>query len=284
MTALGKTLTVFIFLLSLVWCWLTVNAFTTRTNWKTQVDAAKDQTKQAVARAQEMEAAYTALVAKTDAQIKSLQDEVQNSLVKNTELQASLATLKTQFEKKIAVEREGESRMAIISKNQEATLRQLDLAKSFADSLEAKLTVATQSEQKAKNESLQQKLEADAFKTSNETLSLQLAQSQERIRDIMRGGSGLGAQKVVPVSSNIRASVTRVDGDLITISLGADAGIAKGAVLDIARFNPTKFLGKIRVSNVDPKNAVGTFESASGGKATGDNLPRIGDTVGIFGQ
>ncbi len=92
----------------------------------------------------------------------------------------------------------------------------------------------------------------------------------------------MGRAAIVPVRSDLKASVTQVDGDLITISLGADAGLAAGAVLDVGRLNPAKFLGKIRILSAGPKNAVGTFESASGGKVTGDNAPKVGDHVGVF--
>ena len=39
-----------------------------------------------------------------------------------------------------------------------------------------------------------------------------------------------------------------------------------------------------RILSVEPKVSVGIFEPASGGKATGDNLPKIGDNIGVFGQ
>ena len=38
MTPLGKMLAIFVFLLALVWAWLTVNTFVSRTNWKAEAD------------------------------------------------------------------------------------------------------------------------------------------------------------------------------------------------------------------------------------------------------
>lgn len=286
MTALGKTLTVFVFLLSLVWCWLTVNAFATRTNWKTQVEAAKVQTDSAIARAREFEEAFNALKASAEAQAKTQADVIVENKATIVKLQKDNGDLKASYDLKLAAEKKDEDRMTILLKNLEATSQQLNLSKTRADGLEGILTAAIRSEQAALNGSLASKLEADSVKSRNETIELQLAQLQERIRDMQRGGGGQGGNPIVPVRSDLRGTVTRVDGDLITISLGADAGLAKGAVLDVARFTatPAKFLGKVRIQLVDPKTAVGLFEPASGGKATGVNLPKIGDNVGVYGQ
>ena len=286
MTALGKTLTVFVFLLSLVWCWLTVNAFATRTNWKTQVEAAKVQTDSAIARAREFEEAFNALKASAEAQAKTQADVIVENKATIVKLQKDNGDLKASYDLKLAAEKKDEDRMTILLKNLEATSQQLNLSKTRADGLEGILTAAIRSEQAALNGSLASKLEADSVKSRNETIELQLAQLQERIRDMQRGGGGQGGNPIVPVRSDLRGTVTRVDGDLITISLGADAGLAKGAVLDVARFTatPAKFLGKVRIQLVDPKTAVGLFESAGGGKATGVNLPKIGDNVGVFCQ
>lgn len=73
-----------------------------------------------------------------------------------------------------------------------------------------------------------------------------------------------------------------MDGDILTISIGADAGVLPGAVLDVGRLNPAKYLGRIRILNVSPKEAVGTFEPASGGRATGDNVPKAGDLINVL--
>ena len=286
MTALGKTLTVFVFLLSLVWCWLTVNAFATRTNWKTQVEAAKVQTDSAIARAREFEEAFNALKASAEAQAKTQADVIVENKATIVKLQKDNGDLKASYDLKLAAEKKDEDRTALFLKNLEATSQQLNLSKTRADGLEGILTAAIRSEQAALNGSLASKLEADSVKSRNETIELQLAQLQERIRDMQRGGGGQGGNPIVPVRSDLRGTVTRVDGDLITISLGADAGLAKGAVLDVARFTatPAKFLGKVRIQLVDPKTAVGLFEPAGGGKTTGVNLPKIGDNVGVFGQ
>jgi seryl-tRNA synthetase len=43
-----------------------------------------------------------------------------------------------------------------------------------------------------------------------------------------------------------------------------------------------KYLGRVRILEVSPKEAVGTFEPAGGGRATGDNRPRPGDLISVL--
>ena len=284
MTALGKTLTVFVFLLSLVWCWLTVNAYATRTNWVTQAKTAQIQSQAAVERAREMEQEYRNVIALSDAQAKKLADTIEEHKSTIAKLQTDNAAIKAQFDRKLAAEKADESKTALIEKSIASILQQLDALKANKDAIENKLIDATRNEQSAKNDSLQQKLEAESLRARNETIELQLAQIQEQMRDLRlgRGGAG-GAGPVVPVPANLRATVKSISADgFITISLGADAGLVRGAVLDVARLSTTKYLGKIRLSLVDPKESVGVFESATGARATGDNLPKVGDLVTVL--
>jgi hypothetical protein len=287
MTALGKTLTVFVFLLSLVWCWLTVNAYATRTNWVTQAKTAQTHTQAAIERAREMEQAYRELVTSAEAQAKKLADTIVERDSTIAKLQTDNAAIKAQFDRKLAAEKVDENKTALLEKNEKATLEQLNVLKANKDAIENKLIEATRNEQAARNESLQQKLEAESLRARNETIELQLAQLQEQMRDLRlgRGGNAPGGGPVVPVPSGIKATVKSISSDgFITISLGADAGLVKGAVLDVARLSTNKYLGKIRLSLVDPKEAVGVFESAYGARATGDNLPKVGDFVTVLNQ
>lgn len=284
MTALGKTLTVFVFLLSLVWCWLTVNAYATRTNWVTQAKSAQTHMQAAVERAREMEQSQRDLLAVSEAQAKKLADTIEEQKSTIAKLQTDNAAIKAQFDRKLAAEKADENKTALLEKNNQSLLQQLDALKINKDNIEGKLIDATRSEQAARNESLQQKLEAESLRARNETIELQLAQLQELVRDMRLGRGGApGAGPVVPVPANLRATVKSISSDgFVTISLGADAGLVRGAVLDVARLSTTKYLGKIRLSLVDPKESVGVFEPATGARATGDNLPKVGDLVTVL--
>jgi hypothetical protein len=283
MTALGKTLTVFVFLLSLVWCWLTVNAFATRTNWKTQAEAAKAQAVAAADRAREWEAEVTSLRAAAEAQAKKLADTIAERDRTIVALQKDNGDLKRDYDRKLAAEKDAEVKAALQLKNNQATLEQINGLKVAKDAVEKKLIDATRSEQAAKDAALAQKIEADSVKIRNEQLELTNLQMAEQLRDIRLGRSGApGKSPIVPVRPDLRGSVVRMDGDLVTISIGADTGVAPGAVLDVGRLSPAKYLGRVRILEVSPKEAVGTFEPAGGGRATGDNRPRPGDLISVL--
>ena len=70
----------------------------------------------------------------------------------------------------------------------------------------------------------------------------------------------------MPVLPNLRGEVVDVSGDLLTISIGIDAGLAVGTVLDIYRVEGgARYLGTVRVTdafNLYPKQAVVKFTPA----------------------
>lgn len=282
MTALGKTLTVFIFLLSLAWCWLTVNAYVTRTNWQTQAKVWETHAKSAAQRASELEGAYNALKASNETQVAELLKSISSQKDKLTNLELNIAKLNANFEQLSLDNKKAEDAKTAIAKNLEATNKQLDSAKEARDAIESRFVTAQRSEQDARNNALAMKLETESFRLRNEQLEVQLLQLQSQLNDLRQGRSGLGPTPIVPVPTGIRASVASVTGDLVTITLGADAGLLKGAMLDITRSNPTRYLGQIRISDVEPKRAVGVFLPAGGGRVTLDNIPKAGDSVEVI--
>jgi len=66
-----------------------------------------------------------------------------------------------------------------------------------------------------------------------------------------------------PVLTNLRGEVTDVQGDLLTISVGIDSGMAVGTVLDVYRLEGGgKYLGTVKVTsalNLFSKQAIVTF-------------------------
>ena len=119
---------------------------------------------------------------------------------------------------------------------------------------------------------------------------------QARVTELRAtGGAGTGASSVLnainkpppPVLSNLRGEVRDVADDLVTISIGIDAGLAVGTVLEISRFDGAKsrYLGTVRVTdafNLYPKQAVVKFTPASGrplARLRPEELPQKGDVV-----
>jgi hypothetical protein len=68
-----------------------------------------------------------------------------------------------------------------------------------------------------------------------------------------------------PPPAQLEGFVKAVDAGsgLVTISIGSDAGLAKGHTLEVYRLNPAKYVGTIRIVEVKPNEAVGKPEGKS---------------------
>ena len=115
-----------------------------------------------------------------------------------------------------------------------------------------------------------------------------------KVTELKATGGGSGAsivQRTIdkpppPVLSNLRGEVTDVAGDLLTISIGIDAGLAVGTVLDIYRTEGGgRYLGTVRVTdafNLYPKQAVVKFTPANAvplERLRPEELPKKGDLI-----
>jgi len=72
------------------------------------------------------------------------------------------------------------------------------------------------------------------------------------------GGAGPAKGKDPDAPPNLQGEVTKVDGDLMTLSAGSDSGLVKGHVLEVFRRGAApKYLGRVRIIEVSPKQSVG---------------------------
>ena len=67
-----------------------------------------------------------------------------------------------------------------------------------------------------------------------------------------------GLRGANPPPDNLEGVVRRADGNLVTISLGSDAGLSKGNTLEVFRLSEGAYLGRIRIVEVFPSYAVAT--------------------------
>lgn len=92
---------------------------------------------------------------------------------------------------------------------------------------------------------------------------------------------------LVPLPDSIRGTVTEFKDGTIRLSIGADAGLTEGAVLDVYRTEGGgDYLGTVVIQKVLPKGAVGAFKSKDGrplNRLRPEQLPKAGDAVGKIG-
>ena len=93
---------------------------------------------------------------------------------------------------------------------------------------------------------------------------LEAAALRERVlkeRDDMNQKAKQNEKELIPpLSTDLNGVIEKIDpkdGTLLSISIGSDAGLAKNHTLEVYRLKPApSYLGKIRIVNVTPQNAV----------------------------
>jgi hypothetical protein len=96
-------------------------------------------------------------------------------------------------------------------------------------------------------------------------------------------------EQPAPVPEGLRGTVTAVRDEYVAINLGIDAGLSRGAVLDIYRnTNGGEYLGTIVIDSVYPKEAVAIFKPKDTRRSIKqlrpEERPKVGDQVGKVGS
>lgn len=112
----------------------------------------------------------------------------------------------------------------------------------------------------------------DQVKQLEETQRELLRELQRSRSSFAKGPSNGGPQTPVargprpggrdnPPPENVEGTVTRVSGDLVTISMGRDSGLEKGNTLQVFRLGTRpRYIGKIVLVEVEAKQAVGQVQ------------------------
>jgi hypothetical protein len=295
MTWLGKILTVLIFVGSLAWAFLNVQSHVLSTNWKLDRDRWASAYKEVAAKRQDeanrhataedllrrqlaVEQTKNASLSKTIETLSSaarkgaddfarLQGEFEKGDINGVKLQANIQTLNAELN-------------AVRERNY---LLEDNSVKQAIATEEAKAEMV-----RAQNsEKLAQQIAAD-----NAQKAEQLQARVDQLRAQGRGeGSGGGVLDLIdrgpaPVLPNLRGRVEDVAGDLVTISVGIDAGIGVGTVLELYRTEGgARYLGTVKVTdafNLYSKQAVVKFTPANNlplARLRPEELPRKGDLV-----
>jgi len=284
MTALGKLLVFLVLFLSLVWNFLTINAYATRTNWQKEAKKYQEQAQVAADSANKMKALLDAEREANEDAKRSLQQERDRYYSQVAQLLQVRDGLLTQYNiaftdatKKAA---DAAKLQAMIDKlggqvkqlDEEGRRKDDQLVKLVADANFARA-------EKEKAELTARSLLAQINVKSDALLAL-----QEEFNNYKQDRTGVPGLRTPLAPANFRGTVTRVDGDFIAFTPGADAGLTQGTVLRVQRFTPAGvFLGKLTVTISDPKQAVGRFEPALRNAPRNEaNTPKIGDEVSPY--
>jgi hypothetical protein len=289
MTILGKIMVFFVLILSLVWNFLVASAYATRTNYKVALE------KMIKIQAETANAAnnYKKLGDEKGAALEATNAQSQARV---REVEGQLAAANDQIAKYVADAQRQAALKDSIANDQKLTLSnvkllesQNELQRAETKRLDDQLNKYVLLVQKSENDKLQANIERDSALRKADDLENRLLALNDQLTRDRTGPGGLGATRIPPTDPDFRATVVAATEDLVEISLGSNAKLQKGALLDVWRDakstaqGQSKFLGKIQISQVNPQGAVGKFvPPTTVVKPTTDDRPMKGDLVGVI--
>jgi hypothetical protein len=295
MTWLGKILTIVIFLGSLAWAFFTVQSYVLSTNWKAERDKYKAAYDEARAKRTDDHNRHLAIE-------DALRRQIAHELTRNASLSKTVETLSAGARKanEDFVRLEGEYQKGDIN----AVKHQANIVALISELTASRDRTYLLEDQSVKQAIATEEAKADMVRAQNsEKLAQSIAAENARKVDDLQarlsemrlraggGGSGGGVLPLIdkpppPVLPNLRGEVLEVAGDLATIDIGIDAGLAVGTVLELYRTEGGgRYLGTVKVTdafNLYAKQAVVKFTPASGlplARLRPEEMPRKGDLV-----
>jgi hypothetical protein len=272
MNALGKVLTVFVFLGSLVWLGFTAAVFATRSNWQ---EATKQATKDAADAKQQ-----------ADNLRKQIEEERKTNAVRTAALEGQVVALGKQRD-------DARRQYAKLVVDNTVTADALKALQPTVDGLQqVNVTLQKQADTlTAQNKDLTEKRDAAILaqqKAENERqdAKLELNVTQRALEDAIDKARGLAEASrggAAAADADFRGDVIQVDKDnkdIIVFSGGANAGVKAGKRYVVRRAVAPFYVGTVVV--LDASNAQfssGVFTPAAGQKLAGDYVPKKGDTV-----
>lgn len=295
MTWIGKILSVFVLIIGVAAMWFMATVYTARTNWKNDRDGWQKLYKEAEeARVKEQ----TDYRTNKDA----LERRVAAEITRSKGLSDTIAKLDGSNKQVVDVNKqqnkvliESDAKATELLANYEATA---DEAKKLRDrmgllekerqQLVIDREVALKDRQAFENQAKQAVSDRLIAEGKIESLNTQLAELKATGGNASALVQNSFTKPPAPLPDGIRGTVTEFKGDYVALSIGIDAGLTNGAVLDIFRSEGGgAYLGTVVVERVYPKEAVAKFRPAdprrSIAKLRAEELPKIGDTVGKVG-
>jgi hypothetical protein len=262
MGVLGKILVFVNLVFSLLTAGLIIVVFTTRSNWKEAYDKQSKNMAIVQASAQASEAAAAEQVRLKDSEVQKLKGErkvAEDARAKTQEdlqkAQADLKALNDSFIK-------GSTNTDALTQELTRRKTELEALQKLLGERDQKISDIDLQMAKLRDEKVSYEIQYKAAKekisglmSQNETLTRENATLKAQLGSTSTQPSG-GPKTVPP--EDVRGTVKRLDGDMATISVGSDAGVSVGNVLQVYRLRPQpEWLCTITILAVTPNEAVG---------------------------
>jgi hypothetical protein len=275
MNALGKLLSVFVFLGALVWLGFTVVLFATRSDWKSTAVKAQQDADQAQKKADELHRDYNERLKAMDAGRVADQQAVATLSRSLGNLEKEYKTLK---DATAALQSSTQKLQPVLDEYQAAN----KTVQIQADTYATQVTLLTTARDKAVLDQ-----QAAERKANDAALALKVTQTAledqiEKTRSMVEQSRGVAAE----ADAAFRGDVLQVGDskggnlDIITFTGGANSGVKPGKRYVVTRTTAPYYVGTVTVVNAsDPRISSGVFTPAAGQKLAGDYIPKKGDTV-----
>jgi len=271
MTALGKILAIFVFLLSLFWFGLTAVLFNARTEWRKAAEEAEKVANANATAADEIRKANDSQLAAIKAQMEKLNKTILGlKLERDAALSNNLELTKTMGNGLDMASKKLPELLSLQATNKSSLERQ-ELADSQTRTMSNKideLAIQAQDSARKKNDA-----ELAQFSTQK---ALEL--KSEQVRQLAEQQLGTTAAGAI----DFRGDVVKVGGrgEIVVFNGGLNAGIKSGMTFNVTRATAPYFIGTVTV-NISPDTllSAGQFTPVAGQRLTGDYVPRVGDSI-----
>jgi hypothetical protein len=284
MTVLGKILVFVVLVLSLLWTFLTASTFAARTNWQDRAKKYQEEAQKAGTAATNMKGLLDAERDVADERVRVIKEDRDRYLAQVQLIKDERDKLKASLDAQLATNQKVTAEQGPLLGRAEKLAAEVALKDDQIRKKDEDINRLTLSEQAAVVRANERANEAKAQKERADRLADDVKRLSDQIETIkLSGGRPTVAGSVrVPAPSGFRASVTGIDQisgvTYITINQGLDAGLQKNTELTLQRLTGGgQYLGRLLITQVDPKQAIGTFIPPAGRRLTPADLPRSGD-------
>lgn len=287
MTILGKILVFVILVLSLLWTFLTASAFAARTNWQATAKRYQDEAQKAAKSATDMKAQLDAEREASSEQVRVIREDRDRYASTTDLITKDRERLLTQYNELLESTKKQSAEAAPLIGQKEKLIAEVGLKDDQIRLKDAEINTLTLIKEAAVVKAGERSSEAKAQTDRANRLAEQVRDLEGLLATARAAGGvrpGQPGTPRVPAPSGFRASVVkaeRVGNELyITINQGLDAGLQKNTELTLQRLTGrVQYLGRLIITEVDPKQAVGRFTLPTDRRPTAEDLPRAGDTV-----
>lgn len=281
MTIIGKLLVFMVLLLSVVFNGLVVNAYVTRTNWKKMADdnkATAQKAATAVGTMQKLLEEQRSIAAES---LNRAYEERNQYMDLYTKEKTAAQAIRSTLDKSMADARKD-------STTQIAAQSLVDSLQKSVDNLTQNITTLQnandeliKSAEAAKIAQSQSEIEASAQRKRAEQYADQIRKMNELVQQYKHGGRPLAPGETrATAPEGFRGTVRAYQDGYVSFTPGLDAGLTRNTTLMVYRLDPApKYLGKVLVTLVDPKEGVGRFVPAGGVRVGPNDLPKPGDEL-----